>query len=112
MLLLIPVTSGIVEGQQSRRHPPVRKPTTVVPKVRFASGKSALKIPFELFGNLVLLQVRVNDSASLRFILDTGADRSAIDAQQTQTLRLKPQGKIVGSGGGAQRKLLLPKALL
>ncbi len=100
MLLLIPVTSGIVEGQQSRRHPPVRKPTTVVPKVRFASGKSALKIPFELFGNLVLLQVRVNDSASLRFILDTGADRSAIDAQQAQTLRLKPQGKIVGSGGG------------
>src|SRR6266851_7701290 len=100
MLLLIPVTSGIVEGQQSRRHPPVRKPTTVVPKVRFASGKSALKIPFELFGNLVLLQVRVNDSASLRLILDTGADRSAIDAQQAQTLRLKPQGKIVGSGGG------------
>lgn len=111
MLLLIPVTSGIVEGQQPRKNPPVRKPMRVVPQVRFASGKSALKIPFELFGNLVLLQVRVNDSDSLRFILDTGADTSVIDAQQAKTLRLKPQGKIVGSGGGGTAEATFTKGV-
>jgi predicted aspartyl protease len=98
LLLLIPVTSGIVEAQQPGKQTPVRKPAGVVPRVRFSSGKSALKIPFELFGNLILVQVRVNDSDSLRFILDTGADTSVIDAQRAKALRLKPQGKIVASG--------------
>jgi hypothetical protein len=79
--------------------------------VRFASGTSALKIPFELFGNLVLLQVRVNDSDSLRFILDTGADTSVIDAQQAKALRLKPQGKMVGSGGGGTAEATFTKGV-
>lgn len=99
MLLLIPAISGIAAGQRPRKNPPVRKPQAAAQKVRFASGKSALKIPFELFGNLTLLQVRVNNSKSLRFILDTGADTTVIDARQAKALRLKPQGKIVGSGG-------------
>jgi len=99
MLLLIPAISGIAAGQRPRKNPPVRKPQGAAQKVRFASGKSALKIPFELFGNLALLQVRVNNSKSLRFILDTGADTTVIDARQAKALRLKPQGKIVGSGG-------------
>ena len=100
LLLLIAVTGGIVEGQRPKKKTPVRKSTRVGPRVRFASGNSALKIPFELFGNLILVQVRVNNSDSLRFILDTGADTSVIDAQQARASRLKPQGKIVGSGGG------------
>ena len=100
MLLLIPAISGIAAGQRPRKNPPVRKPQGAAQKVRFASGKSALKIPFELFGNLALLQVRVNNSKSLRFILDTGADVTVIDARRAKALRLKPQGKIVGSGGG------------
>ncbi len=111
MLLLIPVTSGIVEAQKPGKQTPVRKPTRVVPKVRFVSGKSALKIPFELFGNLVLLQVRVNSSDSLRFILDTGADTSVIDSQRAKTLRLKPQGKIVGSGGGGTAEATFTKGI-
>jgi len=110
MLLLIPGTSGIVAGhQRTRIDTPVHKSTRIIPKVSFASGTSALKIPFELFGNLVLLQVRVNDSDSLCFILDTGADTSVIDAQQAKSLRLKPQGKIVGTGGGGTAEATFTK---
>jgi predicted aspartyl protease len=98
MLLFIPVTGVIVEEQQPGKSPPDRELKRVVPRVRFVSGKSALKIPFELFGNLILLQVRVNDSDALRFILDTGADTSVIDAQRAEGLGLTPQGKIVASG--------------
>jgi Aspartyl protease/PDZ domain len=112
MLLLIPVTSGIIEGQRPGNNPPVRKPAEVVPRVRFASGKSALKIPFELFGNLILLQVRVNNSDSLRFILDTGADTSVIDAQRAKALRLEPQGKIVASGAAGSAEATFTKGVL
>jgi aspartyl protease/PDZ domain-containing protein len=112
LLLLIAVTSGIVEAQQPGKNTPVHKSTRVIPKVSFASGMSALKIPFELFGNLVLLQVRVNDSDSLRFILDTGADTSVIDAQQAKALRLEPQGKIVGSGGGGTAEATFTKGVV
>jgi Aspartyl protease/PDZ domain len=111
MLLLIPVTSGIIEGQQPGNNPPVRKPAEVVPRVRFASGKSALKIPFELFGNLILLQVRVNNSDSLRFILDTGADTSVIDARRAKALRLEPQGKIVASGAAGSAEATFTKGV-
>ncbi|MDX6443087.1 MAG: hypothetical protein QOH71_161 [Blastocatellia bacterium] len=111
MLFLIPVTSGIIEGQRAGQNSPVRKPAEVVPRVRFASGKSALKIPFELFGNLILLQVRVNNSDSLRFILDTGADTSVIDAQRAKALRLEPQGKIVASGAAGSAEATFTKGV-
>src|SRR6266436_9529127 len=111
MLLFMPVTSGIIEGQQPAKSPPVRELTAAVPRVRFASGKSALKIPFELFGNLVLLQVRVNDSDSLRFILDTGADTSVIDEQRAKGLGLTPQGKIVASGAAGSAEATFTKGV-
>ncbi|HKV37230.1 MAG TPA: hypothetical protein VJP89_23005, partial [Pyrinomonadaceae bacterium] len=41
--------------------------------VRFASGKSALNIPFKLLNNHIYLQVSVNDAEPLWFLLDTGA---------------------------------------
>src|SRR6266404_7134729 len=112
MLLLIPGTSGIVAGhQRTRIDTPVHKSTRIIPKVSFASGTSALKIPFELFGNLILLQVRVNNSDSLRFILDTGADTSVIDAQRAKALSLKPEGKIVGSGGAGTAEATFTKGV-
>lgn len=110
MLLLILATSGIIEGQQPGNNSSVRKPA-VVPRVRFASGKSALKIPFEVFGNLVLLQVKVNNTGSLRFILDTGADTSVIDAQRAKALRLEPQGKIVASGAAGSAEATFTKGV-
>ena len=111
MLLFMPVTSGIIEGQQPGKSPPVRELTAAVPRVRFVSGKSALKIPFELFGNLILLQVRVNHSDSLRFILDTGADTSVIDEQRAKGLGLTPQGKIVASGAAGSAEATFTKGV-
>lgn len=111
ILLLISSTSWIVEGQRLRKNPPVRKPPRSVQKVRFASGNSALKIPFELFGNLILMQVTVNNSDPLRFILDTGADTSVIDAQLANVLRLKPQGRMVASGAAGSAEATFTKGV-
>lgn len=41
--------------------------------VRFAPGRSALKIPFKLHNNHIYLRVGVNKSQPLWFLLDTGA---------------------------------------
>jgi len=68
-------------------------------QARFISGNSSLEIPFELSSNLVLLQAKVNDSAPVWFIFDTGAESTVIDAEFAKTLRLKPAGKTVGTGG-------------
>lgn len=66
--------------------------------VRFASGKSALQIPFKLHNNLIYLQVRVNNRP-LNFILDTGAPH-IINTRQAQALglQLKPAGRGTGAG--------------
>ena len=69
--------------------------------VRFSSGNSALKIPFELYNNHIYLQVSVNGSKPLRFILDTGSSH-IIDTKQAKALGLKLQfqGQAQGIGEG------------
>ena len=89
------------------------KSAQVVPpasQARFISGNSALEIPFELASNLVLLQAKVNDSAPVWFIFDTGAESTVIDAGLAKTLRLKPAGKIVGTGGAGTAEAVKFKA--
>jgi hypothetical protein len=68
-----------------------------VSSFQFASGQSALKIPFELSNNLVLLQSQVNDSQPLWFIFDTGANSSLIDARMAKRLKLQAKGRAQGS---------------
>lgn len=67
--------------------------------VRFASGKSALKIPFRLYNNHIYLSVGVKDSKPLWFILDTGAP-NIINGRNSKTLNLKltPVGQTSGVG--------------
>jgi predicted aspartyl protease len=80
-----------------------------VSSFQFASGQSALKIPFELSNNLVLLQGQVNDSQPLWFIFDTGANSSIIDAQLAKRLKLQAKGRARGSAsGGAVEAELIP----
>lgn len=70
-------------------------------KVKFASGSSsALKIPLEIDGNIILMRVRVNNSKPLKFIFDTGASISFISARRAAELGLKPQGQVRGNGTG------------
>ena len=69
--------------------------------IRFTSGNSALKIPFELYNNHIYLQVSVNGSKPLSFLFDTGAPH-IIDSKQAKALGLKlkfhGQGEGVGEG--------------
>ena len=72
-----------------------------VPDVRFASGKSALNIPFKILNNHIYLQVSVNNSKPLWFLLDTGAG-NIINQRHAGTLGLKltPAGQTIGVGEG------------
>ena len=79
------------KGKKKRNSPPL-------PKIHFTSGTNALKIPFELASNLILLQARLNDSGPAWFIFDTGAESSVIDSQLATTLKLKAVGQTVGTG--------------
>jgi hypothetical protein len=74
------------------------------PNFHFASGQSALKIPFELYNNLIFIRTRVNNSSPLWFLLDTGAEISVIKQSRAQSLGLQFEGKgqTEASGGAAQ----------
>lgn len=60
---------------------------------RLTSGQSARNIPFELYMNLIFLQVRVNDSKTLWFNLDTGLQTTIFDSKQAEALGLKLEDK-------------------
>src|SRR5205814_1336220 len=47
--------------------------------MRLTQGNSALRIPFKRNNNFILVQGRINDSAPLWFILDTGASITVIN---------------------------------
>lgn len=61
--------------------------------IRFASGDSALKIPFELHNNQIYLQISVNGTSSVWFVLDTGASTMiSRSVAQKLNLKLKEEG--------------------
>ena len=106
LLIFILSLSSQVNAQQAKRN---KIPSPRPPKVRFVSGNSSLKIPFELSSNLILLQARVKGSAPLWFILDTGADSTVIDSQLAKALRLEPRGRVVGTGSAGTATALIFK---
>jgi hypothetical protein len=64
--------------------------------------KSA-RIPFELHSNLILLYVKINDTDSLRFILDTGVSSIIVtdpDVLKPDKLRLTRKVNLTGAGEG------------
>ncbi len=68
-----------------------------------AGNRSWARIPFELHSNLIIVPVRVNDSDTLRFILDTGVSNTIItdpSAFRQQPLRLTRKIKLTGAGEG------------
>ncbi len=98
-IILIFLFLAFVQANAQSQKNKSRKVALPTSQARFISGNSSLEIPFDLSSNLVLLQAQVNDSAPVWFIFDTGADSTVIDAEFAKTLRLKPAGKIVGTGG-------------
>lgn len=70
--------------------------------VRFASGSSALKIPFKLWNNHIYIRTSVNNSKPFWFLLDTGA-ANIINRRNAEALGLKltPKGRVGGVGESA-----------
>lgn len=108
-VLILCGTPCAIDAQRRGRSKPSGKPQIHVLPYRFDSGRSALKIPFDLSNNLVLLPVRVNDSQPLWFILDVGATSSVINTRLVRELGLPTKGKVKGSSsGGAIEVDLVP----
>ena len=68
-----------------------------------ADNHSWTRIPFQLHSNLIIVPVRVNDSDTLRFILDTGVSNTIItdpSAFRKKPLTLTRKVKLAGAGEG------------
>jgi hypothetical protein len=65
-----------------------------------SSNAAVARIPFELNGNVLFLPVRVNGSAPLWFVLDTGAHGSLVNSTVAEALRLPKSGASTSHGAG------------
>jgi hypothetical protein len=68
-----------------------------------AKNRNWTRIPFELHSNLIIVRVLVNDSDTLRFILDTGVSNTIItnpDAFKHRLPTLARKVNITGAGEG------------
>ena len=83
------------------------KPTNV----QFAAGHSALNIPFDFEFNEIVVTVRVNDSAPLKFMFDTGAGASLLSARKAAGLNLKQVDRVKATGVGGSLKGTLAKGV-
>lgn len=73
---------------------------------RFASGRSALQIPFGEDDGHIFIKVRINESGPLWFGVDTGAIRSVIDTERARALGLLVEGtqQVAGACGTEQER--------
>jgi predicted aspartyl protease len=69
--------------------------------IRFATGNSALRIPFDMANKHIAFQARVNGHDGMRLVLDTGAGGSILDAKRAEELGLETTGEqhAMGAGG-------------
>jgi hypothetical protein len=88
-VLLIPFHAA---AQQAISNKPRRAPAIPARNYQFTSGTSALGIPFQLSSNFVLVQLRVNNSRPLWFLLST-ASTSVIDTRIAKELGLPVRGQ-------------------
>ena len=87
------------------------RPQPSTPDFRFTNGQNFSRIPIDLDGNAIFVRARINRSASLWFVLDTGASATLIDARRTRALGLKSAGKIGGSGTGGSIEVKFTKGV-
>ncbi|HVG30257.1 MAG TPA: aspartyl protease family protein [Pyrinomonadaceae bacterium] len=98
MLVLV---AGSAQAQpHGKAKSSARDAQTPASRHRFASGRAALRIPFELADNLIYVRTRVNDSEPLWFILDTGASASILNERVAKGLGLRAGRREKGTGTG------------
>jgi hypothetical protein len=103
MKTLVLIVSLICTGLAARGDDHNRTPDKDRYGFFIAGNRSWARIPFELHSNLIIIPVRVNDSDTLRFILDTGVSNTIItdpSAFRHQPLRLTRKIKLTGAGEG------------
>jgi len=59
---------------------------------RIASGTGSAKVPFDLFGNNILIQIRINGSRPIWFVFDSGASVNVINERAAKSLGLATTG--------------------
>jgi len=67
---------------------------------RLAGGARVAEVPIEIASNKPFLPVRVNDSAPLHFLFDTGSQGMMVDRQRAKGLGVKTEGDFSTSGAG------------
>jgi hypothetical protein len=109
---------GSVLGCASAPETPARESpgSATLPAVattfRFTIGRSA-DLPFAIEKDLILLPVRVNDSRTMQFLLDTGAGGSILRGVEADKLGLASKGSadVTGGAGSASVRRLAPVEL-
>ena len=76
---------------------------TIQTAPKTAPPASEVTIPFDLVNRHIVLQVKVNNSRPLSFVLDTGDKLAIIDLERAKELGLKLQGEVRAGGAGAER---------
>lgn len=65
-----------------------------------SSSAAIQSIPIEISGKLIFLQIRINNSEPLWFILDSGAEGLLLDSRRAKALGLRLEGKSKAGGAG------------
>ncbi len=93
-VLLLACLSGcsrfILEGDRENRDIRIRNPY-----------RGTVTLPFEMINNLIVVPMRINNSDTLKFILDTGAGRTVItELGPYQSFEIEYQGDVSLNGLG------------
>ena len=100
-----PKYDALVTAQEVKFNAPLEanafgKPAEAGPDYRFAEGDRAAGLPITLNSNHIFVDVSVNGSAPLSFLLDTGADTTVINLRRAKELGFALQGSMEGRGAG------------
>jgi Aspartyl protease len=87
------------------------RPQPAIPDFRFTNGRNFSRMLLDRVDNAIFVQARINNSAFLWFILDTGAGFTAIDSRHARALGLKSAGKLGASGAGGSSEVQFTKAV-
>lgn len=77
-----------------------------VPVFRFLHNRGHVVIPFELQYNFIIVKVKVNEKYTMRFIVDTGAEYSAVNQTAADLINIK-KGRKVNVMGTDHRTILI-----
>ena len=88
LILIFSIYPPALAGQTVKTFPKRRESS----KFGASSDKTALKVPFDLYGNNILVQIRINNAPPLWFVFDSGASINVINERTARKLGLESKG--------------------